>query len=341
MFDMAIKGYRIFSKLLILVLVVYTLVLSKDTAFAQKSNDAENRATVEATASVDKDEVTIGDKIKFVIRVKYKDDIAIQFPEIGEQIGVVAIKEAGIAGTPKREKDGVSVVERNYLLSSYEIGRHTIPSLKIKYKGSQGDGEVATNEVIIDVKGVIKEGEISGDIKDILSPVDVPTSFKRLILWISIGMGAFLLSGIIYGLIYKFKKRSKIQEQRFIKRTPHEIAYELLERLSGEDLVAKGLIREYYYRITNILRHYIEDRFGLFAPERTTEEFLAEMAHTNKLDDTHKILFREFLERCDMVKYAKYGPSNLEIKETYDAAKRFIDETRERMEEKEVVADRK
>ncbi|MBM2833250.1 MAG: hypothetical protein HW406_411 [Candidatus Brocadiaceae bacterium] len=329
------------SKLLISVLVVYTLVLSKDIAFAQKSNDTKNRAPIEAIASVDKDEVTIGDKIKFVIRVKYKDDITIRFPEVGEQIGVFAIKEAGIAETPKREKDGYSVVERNYLLSSYKIGRHTIPSLKIKYKGSHGDGEVATNEVTIDIKGVLKEGEISGDIKDILPPVDVPTSFKRLIVWISVGMGLLLLSGIICGLVYKFKKRSKIQERQFVRRTPQEIAYELLERLLKEDLIAKGLVREYYYRITNILRHYIEDRFGLLAPERTTEEFFTVMAHTNQLDDTHKMLIREFLERCDMVKYAKYGPSNLEIKETYDAAKRFIDETIERLKEKEVVADRK
>ena len=338
---MAIKGYRILSKLLISVLVVYTLLLSKDIAFAQQSNDTEDRGTIEAIASVDKDEVTIGDKIKLVIRVKYKDDITIQFPEVGKQIGVFAIKEAGFAETPKREKDGYSVVERDYVLSSYEIGRHAIPSLKIKYKGSHGDGEVATSEVTIDIKGVLKEGEISGDIKDIFPPVDVPTSFKRLIVWISVGMGLLLLSGIICGLVYKFKKRSKIQEQTFIKRTPHEIACELLERLSKEDLIAKGLVREYYYRITNILRHYIEDRFGLLAPERTTEEFLTEMAHTNQLDATHKILIREFLERCDMVKYAKYGPSKSEIKETYDAAKRFIDETMERLEDNKVIADRK
>ncbi len=338
---MAIKGYQILSKLLILVLVVYTLVLSKDITFAQKSNDTESRAFVEVTAHVEKNEVTIGDKIKFRIQVKYKDDITIQFPEVGEQIGVFTINEIGLAETPKREKNEYLIVERDYVLSSYEIGRQTIPSLKIKYKGSHGDGEVATSEVVIDIKGVLKEGEISGDIKDIFPPVDVLTSFKRLILWISVGLGVLLLSGVIYGLVYKFKKRSKIREQQFIRRTPHEIAYELLERLSKEDLIAKGLVREYYYRITNILRHYIENRFGLLAPERTTEEFLTEMAHANQLDAPHKILIREFLERCDMVKYAKYGPSNLEIKETYDAAKRFIDETIERLKEKEVVADRK
>src|SRR3990167_2948665 len=209
---MAIKGYQILSKLLILVLVVYTLVLPKDTAFAQQSDDTENRVLVEAIASVDKDEVTIGDKIKFVIRVKYKGDITLQFPELGEQIGVFTKNEIGLAETPKREKNEYLIVERDYVLSSYEIGHQTIPSLKIKYKGSHGDGEVATSEVIIDIKG---------DIKDIFPPVDVPTSFKRLILWISVGLGVLLLSGVICGLVYKFNKRSKIQEQPFIKRTPH------------------------------------------------------------------------------------------------------------------------
>ena len=154
-----LQGNTILSKLLILVVVVYTLVLPKDTAFAQKSNDTENRVLVEAIASVDKNEVTIGDKIKFVIRIKYKGDITLQFPEVGEQIGVFAIKETVLAKTSKREKDGYSVVVRNYLLRSYKIGRQTIPSLKIKYKSSQGDGEVATNEVIIDIKGVIKKGK--------------------------------------------------------------------------------------------------------------------------------------------------------------------------------------
>ena len=99
---MAIKRYQIFSKLLILVLVVYTLVLPKDITFAQKSSDTESRAFVEVTAHVDKTEVTIGDKIKLVIRVKYKDDITLQFPEVSEQIGVFAIKETGFAETPKR-----------------------------------------------------------------------------------------------------------------------------------------------------------------------------------------------------------------------------------------------
>jgi hypothetical protein len=336
---MAIKRRNLFlNRLLILVLVVYTLIPYRDIAIAQETQDTERRASVEAAAHVDKNETTIGDKIKLGIRVKFTGDISIQFPEFNQQLGVFTVKETNVAEGTKSEEGGYSTVERSYVLSSYEIGSQTIPPLKIKYKGKQGDGEVVTNEIPVDIKGVLKEGEISGDIKDILSPVDVPISFKRLIPWVCAGFGVFSLSGIIYWLIRKRKRGQERQGQKFTKRAPHEVAYELLERLSKEDLIAKGLIKEYYYRITDILRHYIEGRFGLLAPERTTEEFLIEMAHANTLENIHKLLIQDFLERCDMVKYAKYGPSKMEIEEAYDAAKRLIDETRERLEDGEAIA---
>lgn len=333
-----IRHNQFLTTLLILASVVYTLVAFGDTVYASETEDTKNPVSITATAQADKREIIIGDKIHLRIQVKYAGDLTVQFPERDQHLGVFTTKAAGVVEEPKRDKEGYVTVGRNYVISSYEIGQQTIPSVKIKYTGKHGEGEVATHEIAIDVKGVLKEGEISGDIKDILPPVDVPTNFKRLVPWISAGLAALLVPGIIYWLVRKYKTDRKRLEREFVKRTPHEVAYELLERLVAEDLITKGFIKEYYYRIANIIRHYIEDRFGLLAPERTTEEFFTEMAHTDKLEDPHKLLIREFLEQCDRVKYAKYGPSNLEIQETYAAAKRLIDETRERVEEKEVIA---
>ena len=137
MLNKVTKRHCIFlSTLLILVLVVYTLVPAKNTIFAQASDNKGNIASVEATANVDKNEVTIGDKIRFGIRVKYQDETTIQFPELNEQLGAFTVKNLWCQG-PKREKDGYSIIERAYVLSSYEIGRQTVPSLKIKYKSSR------------------------------------------------------------------------------------------------------------------------------------------------------------------------------------------------------------
>ncbi len=335
------KKYRTCSILLILVLVIYRLISLYSIALALDSKVTGNAQFVEALATVDKKEVTIGEKIQYTIRVTYKNDITIQMPEPKQlQLGVVTVKGIGKGNgnPPRRDRDGYTVLEQSFLVDSYKIGHQTIPALTIKYNGIQGEGEIATNEVAVDIRGIMKEGEPAADIKDIIPPIDVPMSYKRLVLWIIEGMAGLLLGCIIYVFVNKLKNRQKKHDDVFIRKSSHEIAYELLEQLSRDDLIAKSLVKEYYYRITNIIRHYIEDRFGLLAPEHTTDEFLVEMAHTNKFHDNHKQLIREFLERCDMVKYAKYGPSKTEAEEVFSIAKRLIDETRESLQEMEVIA---
>ncbi len=71
------------------------------------------------------------------------------------------------------------------------------------------------------------------------------------------------------------------------------------------------------------------------APERTTEEFLAEMTVTDRLTGVHKELISNFLEHCDMVKFAAYGPDTREIENAFDSAIKLVDETKE-VSEKEV-----
>ena len=65
------------------------------------------------------------------------------------------------------------------------------------------------------------------------------------------------------------------------------------------------------------------------APERTTEEFLAEMTVTDRLAGVHKELISNFLEHCDMVKFAAYGPDTREIENAFDSAIKLVDETKE------------
>jgi len=327
---MVIKGCnRFFSILLILLLVAYTLIASGGAAFAGKLDTTPAVTLIEARAAVDKKEVTIGEKIKLTICVNYKAGLVVELPVLDQQIGVFTVKKMEGGGSPIPERNGYFTVERSWVLCAYEIGRQMVPPLKIKYKDSSGEETVATNEVAVEVKGVLKEGEVASDIKDIRPPLDVPTNFKRLILWLSAGIATLLISGAVFWLLWKRKGAQKTPEMKLPPRAPHEVAYELLDKLANEGLIAKGLVKEYYYRLTDIMRHYIEGRFGLLAPERTTEEFLAEMAHANTLDKSHKVLIQEFLNHCDMVKYAKYGPSLLEIEETYSVARRLIDETKD------------
>lgn len=80
-------------------------------------------------------------------------------------------------------------------------------------------------------------------------------------------------------------------------------------------------------RVSEIARTYLEERFGLRAPERTTEEFLSELTTSVSLDSRHKELLAEFLTSCDLVKFARAEPGRAELEALHAAAERLVEET--------------
>jgi len=139
----------------------------------------------------------------------------------------------------------------------------------------------------------------------------------------ALGIGIFAVAA---GWLY-LRKNRKAKIVRIFKPA-HEIAYSRLRALVKDDLIAKGQIKEFYERISNILRHYIEHRFELRAPERTTDEFLIELQFTEVLFDSDKQRLGEFLRHCDLVKFAKHTPTSEQVQHTFDLVKDFIEKTK-------------
>ena len=79
--------------------------------------------------------------------------------------------------------------------------------------------------------------------------------------------------------------------------------------------------------VSDTLRWYLEERFDFHAPERTTEEFLHELQSTRLLDATQKESLGAFLQGCDLVKFARYEPTETELSDLHRAAYRLVEET--------------
>ena len=79
--------------------------------------------------------------------------------------------------------------------------------------------------------------------------------------------------------------------------------------------------------VSEIVRVYLEERFGLRAPERTTEEFLAELPRNAVLESRHKAFLSDFLTGTDLVKFAKFEPGRKELEDLHAAAVRLVEET--------------
>lgn len=156
-------------------------------------------------------------------------------------------------------------------------------------------------------------------LQDIKGPIDITTVAE----W-AIRVGAVLLA---VGLLaaawwwWRRKRPATVASERIIP--PDERAR---QRLAA----ALSLIEDperFCTSVSEITRVYLEERFGLKAPERTTEEFLAELPNSAVLDSRHKTLLGDFLTQTDLVKFAKFEPDRRELEELHAAALRLVEET--------------
>ncbi|MFH1664725.1 MAG: hypothetical protein ABIA77_01100, partial [Candidatus Omnitrophota bacterium] len=197
------------------------------------------------------------------------------------------------------------------------------PPIEVKYR-KPGDNEWQSAEspqVPIEVESLLT-GEYS-DIRDIKGPF-FP---RKKILQEAATVFALLCAGAVIWVLWRRKTRAESMEALKAK-TADEIAYEELNRLREMKLPEKGEVREYYFRLSGIVRHYLENRFSYRAPEMTTEEFLGLLKNSAELKGEHKKLLKDFLSHCDMVKFAKYGSTLLEMLDSFKSAERLVDQTR-------------
>ena len=105
----------------------------------------------------------------------------------------------------------------------------------------------------------------------------------------------------------------------------HVKALRALARLRGQPRVTEAEVEAFYVDVSQVLRVYLEERFGLHAPERTTEEFLGEIEQSDLLNADHRLSITRFLQQCDLVKFARLIPQSEVHDQTFRIANSFED----------------
>jgi hypothetical protein len=213
-----------------------------------------------------------------------------------------------------------------YRLEPFLSGKFAIPSFTFEFRDFNEQAgktyELTTEPVDIEVTSLLGEQRGKLSIADIEDVVDMPA--KTFLWWLL--PAAAVVGGAVALCLYLRRKKTMAAVRIF--KPAHEIAYARLQLLIQRDLIKAGKVKEFYEAISDILRHYIEDRFELRAPERTTEEFLFEIRNTGVLSESDRKALTEFLTHCDLVKFAKHSPTDEQIQHTIDLAKNFIEQTK-------------
>jgi uncharacterized protein YneF (UPF0154 family) len=290
------------------------------------------RGPLTAHVRVDKAKINIAQTILLELEAAIEPDYELKMPTVEkvlENFGIVDWDNLG----DKLDQNNNVVKRYRYRLEPFLSGTYPIPDFTFEFYDVNNPEdkkyELTTEPIDIEVASLLGEQKAELKIADIEGVVEMPAKASYWWIW------ALCIVAIAAGVVTWFiLRRKRTKEIIRIFKPAHEIAYNRLLALVGQKLVEAGKIKEFYEQISDILRHYIEHRFNLHAPERTTEEFLAELPATNVLSETDQDRLAEFLRHCDMVKFAKYSPTTEQIQKTFDLVKDFIETTKS--EEKKI-----
>lgn len=286
------------------------------------------RGPVTMTVTADKGEITIADRLNLTIEVLAEDGVDVEMPEFGQELEAFAIRNYST-------ESAVPVGARFRWRQEYELdifvsGSYPVPALTAHFvdrrKGEDNlvESSVTTEPFEVTVTSLVEGDFDPTQFRDVKGPVELPIS--RTWAWVGWALGG-LAGVIVLPILTLWAIRRMRRPVPEIVIPPHAWAFDQLQRLADEALVEQGMVHEFYFRLSMIVREYIERRFNLMAPERTTEEFLVEVRRDPLLNTHYRDMLGQFLEACDMVKFALYEPQTAEIEQAFNAARDFVDQT--------------
>ncbi|MBY0523133.1 MAG: hypothetical protein K2R98_07025 [Gemmataceae bacterium] len=140
--------------------------------------------------------------------------------------------------------------------------------------------------------------------------------------WAAAGGGATVM-GLGVAVWLRRRKRSR----PVVELPPHQWALREFERMEALDLAGSREVERFHTLLSDVLRRYIELRFGLRAPEQTTPEFLEGLRRSSALPAAQQEQLRDFLQRCDLAKFARADYSVRECQAAAAMARTFVEQT--------------
>ena len=149
---------------------------------------------------------------------------------------------------------------------------------------------------------------------DISPPVD----YSLVPVWVVfvVAFVALALLGLALWLFLRWRRKPKPE------RSPRARTLELLERARAEIFTLSPY--EFSIRVSDILRRFVLEQYHLPSTKQTSLEFLESLSHAGNFSEDDKSLLGDFLNRCDLIKFARYDATEQDSELLLDEATRFV-----------------
>jgi hypothetical protein len=309
------------------LLFIFTLILISGAVNAQR---------IKATARLDSTNILLGDQIKLFLEIDHPKNVEVEFPQVPDTIkSLIEVLDRSKIDTVIMDDEEFLKQIRSYTITCFDSGSYRIPPYWFKINIDGHIDSIPSNGVTLNVYSM-KIDTTKGP-TDIKMPYDAPLTLKEVTPYI---LGVILIGAIIFLILYSIKRKKNnkpiFARPKKPKEPPHIIALRELDRIKREKIWQKGKQKQFYSEVTEALRVYIEDRFGINAMEQTSDETIESFRiDKNLLTNKQFNEVSQILKLADLVKFAKYNPLSNEDNLSLTNAYVFVNETKKVEEKKE------
>ena len=265
---------------------------------------------------VDTTSIHLGDPVSVRIAVDHPQGWTVRW---ADSVDVAPFEVLRFEAADPIAVEGAMRSAAELIVTSFELGELELPSIEVVATGPDGAVEtLATDPFRIGVESVGLDQ--SGEIREIKGPLSIARSWWGALGWM------LLVLAVAAGAVYLWRRRQSRPVAALPGPPPppprphHLVALEALAALEASSLLERGQVKEYHVRVSEIVRSYVEGQLAVPALEMTTAEVADGLARA-ALGAPVCEAFRGFLDRCDLVKFAKWRPSP-------DDARAMVEEAR-------------
>lgn len=294
----------------------------------------QSHADVKVTAALDSASILMGrvDTLRlFVDREANRQGVFPLFNKIGPGGYVTILGDTIELGAPRMDTvkhDGSRIIERLVVpVQVFDSGYYQIPPF-VYITASDSAVSNSVSLAVVPVK--VGENDAISDYQDITDPSDrsfwdwMPDWLYDL-WWLWLLLIIAIAAAVYFGS--KYRKTGKfISLPEKPQPKPWTVALQRLENLKGKNLWENGMEKEYFTDLTDILRDYLFQRFGINAMEMTSRQIMQTLADQSDVRDKRAYV-RKILDIADFVKFAKVRPLPADNVEAFENAVNFIKET--------------
>lgn len=273
-------------------------------------------------ASINPSDIIIGQQATLQLDVTTNRDKDIVFPQYKDTL-VAGVEVLSALKVDTVFSGSEVTYSQKYILTSFDSAKYTIPYIPV----IEGLDTLRSNEVSLNVtpielsdntKAYLKEVSESQtdsidfakmgitDIKPIQKPPFVWTDYLNYIL-LGLLLLIIVIAIIVAIVLYQRKKKNGYFFKPEVILPPHIVALTALDGIKQGKMWQQGREKEYYTDLTDVLRQYVEKRFGTGAFEKTSEEILSDLKYNLEAESSLTSL-QQVLKLADLVKFAKYTP---------------------------------